>query len=333
MTRERRQHIIEMIVRAREPIAHGKETIGNMQIANRAKVCLPNGRSELVPIISGNSIRHGLREAGTDALRDAAGLRGGLTEAALQVLYNGGTMRGTAKDSISIEESRELEELVPHLALLGGCVGNRIVEGKTESGYGWLICRETVHILPQWVADWITEQGVQISSAREHVEVVQNVRFDPTLSPKHRQLLSPEALASVEQRLLVSDTASARGDAKLKRKAKSSMMPFSFETIIAGSLFYWRFVARTDTDIERDALFVSLAAFFAHGKVGGKRGTGHGGIEPVFVRGHEAIVSAQTRGDELAIAGKQTHAAWERFKAHVGERVDRIERWLREVEA
>lgn len=333
MERERRQHTIEMIIHCDEPIAHAQETIGNSQVVMRSKVRLPSGRFTRAPIVTGDTMRHGLREAGTKELLRICELRGGLSESALRLLFNGGMVRGAQKDVVSIDEARELEDLVPHLGLLGGCVGNRIVPGKIESGYAWLIADETRHLLPTWVGEWLDEQGSVTASAREHIEEVQRVRMDALLNPHHRQMLAPNAAAEVEQRLLASDTASQRDDAVEKKAAKSTMMPFSFETVVAGSLLYWRLVAITDTAIERDALSVMIAAFFAYAKVGGKKGTGHGLIRPLHVRGHERIVADRPSGGELALHGEQTHAAIERYRAHVADRRSRIDGWLSKVVA
>lgn len=332
-SRERRLHQIEMIVEAIEPIAHGAETVGNAQIAMRSKVRLPTGRFVEVPVVTGDTMRHGLREAATEELLRVAGLRGGLSEAALRLLYNGGLVRGAAKDVVSIAEARELEELLPHLGLLGGCVGNRIVPGKVECGYMHLVCSETEHMLPTWVGAWLEEQGTATAHAVEHVEEVQRVKMDALLNPHTRRALSPEAQEDVDARMLASDSATAAGDAKGKKTTRSSMMPFTYETIVRGSIFYWRLNVTTDTAIERDALAVMIAAFFSRAKVGGKKGTGHGAIRPLVVRGHEKIITHETEGAPLAIEGEATYAAVERYVAHVKDRASRIEEFLSKVVA
>lgn len=333
MERERRLHRIEMIVEAVEPIAHGSSTEGNAQIAMRSKTRLPNGRFVDVPIVTGDTMRHGLREAASEELMRVAGLRGGLSESALRLLFNGGLVRGAQSASVSLDEARELEELLPHLALLGGCIGNRIVPGKMEVGYLELICAETEHLMPTWVREWLDDAGSVTSHAAEHIEEVQRVKMDALLNPHTRAALSPGAAAAVDNRMLASDQASVSGDAKAKRASKSSMMPFTFETIVRGSVFFWRVCVVTDTDIERDALAVMIAAFFARSKVGGKKGTGHGQIRPLVARGHEHIVTREAEGSPLAVQGESTYPAIERYVAHVRDRSDRIRTWLDGVDA
>jgi hypothetical protein len=65
----------EFILEAQEPIAHHSESMGNTAIAMRQKTRLADGSFVSVPIITGDTIRHQLREAASYALLDAAGMK------------------------------------------------------------------------------------------------------------------------------------------------------------------------------------------------------------------------------------------------------------------
>lgn len=324
------RHQIEIVLRAAQPIAHAEGTVGNAQVAMRRKVRLPNGRWTRVPYVTGDTMRHGLREAGAYALLEAAGLleAPALSEAALRLLFAGGMVMGAAADVVRMDEERRMRETIPILPLLGGCVGNRIVPGKIEVGDAWLICEESAHILPPWVSAWMREHEIEPSGARAHVEMVQRVRMDPMLVPAKRLLLTDGDAARAEQRLLASELASERDDAKGAAASKATMMPFSYETVAAGSLFHWRIDATTHSQIERDTLYVMLAAFLAKARVGGKKGTGHGLLEPIHARGLERTASAPTDLDTLAVSGDARAPEIARFRAHVGERAAAVKDWL-----
>ena len=330
-------HRIEMILRAQEPISHAEGTIGNSQVAMRRKVRLPSGRWTKVPYVTGDTMRHGLREAGTYALLEAAGLLHdgpALSEAALRLLFSGGMVLGAASDAVKIDEARRFRELLPHISLLGGCVGNRIEPGKIEVGDAMLICDEWHHLTPAWMTEWMRVEGIETSGAREHLEMVQRVRMDPGLDPKKRLLMSDAESARVETRLLASEAASARDDAAGKDRAKSSMMPFSYETIAAGSMFSWRVDCVTHTQIEYDTLWVMLAAFLSRARVGGKKGTGHGLLVPVIARGMEREITATTASmDALSVTGDARAPELQRFIAHVRDRKDAIRDALDKVVA
>jgi hypothetical protein len=288
-----------------------------------------------VPYVTGDTMRHGLREAGAYALLEAAGLleAQSLSEAALRFLFSGGMVMGAAGDVVRIDEERRMREVIPILPLLGGCVGNRIVPGKLEVGDAWLVCEETAHVLPQWVSDWMAEQETAQSGARAHVEMAQRVRMDPSLSPSKRMLLTDGETAKVEQRLLSSETASERGDSKGAKAEKSTMMPFTYETVSVGSLFHWRLDAVTHSDLERDTLYVMLASFLARARVGGKKGTGHGLLEPVHARGLERRATSPADLDALAVSGDARAPEIARFRAHVHDRRDAVREWLSGVAA
>lgn len=329
------RHQIEIVLRAAQPIAHAEGTVGNAQVAMRRKVRLPDGRWTRVPYITGDTMRHGLREAGAYALLEAAGLleAPALSEAALRLLFAGGMVMGAASDVVRMEEERRMRETIPILPLLGGCVGNRIVPGKLEVGDAWLICEETAHILPAWVGAWAAEQEIAPSGARAHVDMVQRVRMDPTLTPSKRMLLLAGDAERVGQRMLASESAAAAGDDKAAKATKATMMPFSYETVAAGSLFHWRIDAVTHSTIERDTLYVMLAAFLAKARVGGKKGTGHGLLEPIHARGLERHATAPAELDALAVSGESRAPEIARFRAHVAERSGAVREWLAGVSA
>ena len=331
------RHRIEILLRAEQPIAHAEGTIGNTQVAMRRKVRLPNGRWTKIPYVTGDTMRHGLREAGTYALLEAAGMLNagpGLTEAALRLLFSGGMVLGAAAEVVRIEDARKMRELLPHIGLLGGCIGNRIEPGKIECGDAMLVCDEWHHLTPQWIVDMMTSDGAETSSAREHIELVQRVRMDPTLDSKKRALMSGTEQIKTENRLLASEVASARDDAAAKDREKSTMMPFTFETLAAGSLFVWKLDAVTHTQLERDTLYVMLAAFLARARVGGKKGTGHGLLVPVAARGLERDVSSSPASlDALAVTGDNRAPEIARFRAHVAQHADELKATLEKIQA
>src|SRR5690606_32146203 len=156
-----------------------------------------------------------------------------------RLLFAGGQMLKSA-DALRLDDYREMCELFPPLALLGGCAGNRIIPGQLEVGRAVLICEESAHLMPDWLAPWLTEHEIERNGARAHIERVQRVRMDPMLRPEMRALLSSEAREEVERRLLASDNAAATDDDAEKAKTKSAMLPFAYETVAAGSLFFVR---------------------------------------------------------------------------------------------
>lgn len=328
---EFKQHTIEMILRAEQPIAHHEGTIGNEAVVMRETVFTPQGRKAHVPIITGDTIRHGLREASARATLEAAGLLEAVHgESAIRLLFAGGQMLKSA-DALRLDDYREMCELFPPLALLGGCAGNRIIPGQLEVGRAVLICEESAHLMPDWLAPWLTEHEIECNGARAHIERVQRVRMDPMLRPEMRALLSSEAREEVERRLLASDNAAATDDDAEKAKTKSAMLPFAYETVAAGSLFFVRIHARTTDLLQHDMLHVMLASWLARPVVGGKRGTGCGLLKLIECRGMTRVEMAPAERDALSFGVSAPEV--ERFRAHVAARAERLAVWLGKVAA
>jgi hypothetical protein len=326
-TREIKKY--EFILEAVTPIAHHQEVIGNQAIAMRRKVRQPDGWAH-VPAVSGDTMRHGLREAAAYAFLDAAGLLddGRLSESVLRLLFAGGMVTGRGDASmIKLDHYREMTELMPSLAILGGCVNNRVVPGRLTVDDAILICRESTGIVPEWMH----EHAGTLDSCRAHVEIAQRVRMDPTLDPAKRHMISAGAQVELNKKLSAGEDAHDTDDVLAREGARSTMMPRTHECVAAGSLFAWSVEAVCLTDLDVDVFHTMIASFLSSARVGGKRGTGHGLLRPVHARG--IIVNRPSERMHAVDATALAPKIGEMFRSHVKERTDRIKRFLGEVDA
>lgn len=319
----------EMVVRARDPIAHAAETLGNASILNRKRVRVPGGDTVMVGYLSGDCIRHQLREAAAYGTLHAAGLLDDpqLSEGALRLLFAGGQVTGRGDASVvNLDAYRKLVALFPPLALLGGCADNRPIPGQVNVDEGNLLCSEMLHLTPPWVVKWATDNGERIESCRGAVEEVQRVRMDPTLVPEKVKLLSDAGKANVDGRLLKSEKAHEDADSKAKAESKSAMMPRTHERIVQGSLLWIGVEARTYTDLELDAFQFALACMLNNFRVGGKQAQGHGRLE--FVAG--ARIRFEPSAGKLENVGAElAPKTGDLYKAHVTARKEELTTWLR----
>lgn len=328
-----KQRKVEILLRAREPIAHHAQSFGNTAVAMRRKLRRRDGSFVQVPIISADTMRHGLREAAAYAYLSAAGMLagGGLSEEALRLLFAGGMITGSAGGAVKLGDYRTMVDLMPPLALLGGCAQNRCIPGRLFVDDAVLVCEESEDLTPAWVRDYLAEDRVALDTHRAHVEEVQRVRMDPTLVPEKRALLTGGAQAAVEHRLLRSENASVLDDAAEKDATKSSMLPRRYERVVAGSLFYWRVTCTTVTDLDEATFFVMLAAFLGNARVGGKKGTGHGLIEHIVTR--DVAVRRPDDVSELLDPTEESQRHVDLFREHVAARSEKIKAFLAEVAA
>jgi hypothetical protein len=326
----------EFILRAVQPIAHHSESLGNISLLMRRKIRQTDGSFAQVPIVTGDTMRHGMREASTYALLDAAGLLRSpdLSEAALRLLFSGGMITGSSGGAVKLGDYREMVDLIPPLALFGGCAQNRAIPGRLFVDDALLICVETYHLLPEWALEWVAQaQGTpDLQSCRAHVEEETRVRMDPTLDPGKRRLLTASSQGDVSQRMLLSEEASGEGDVIAKDRAKSTMLPRSHEVVVSGSLFHWAVTATCYDDLDRDTFLVSCAAFLSHARVGGKKATGHGLVIPVA--GYQvSLGSPAERTSALEDPQELGVRCGSLFRRHVIERAEKISDFLRRVAA
>ena len=321
--------VYEFILRMVTPLAHHSETFGNGAVAMRSKTRMPDGTFENIPIITGDSLRHHLREASAYALLSAAGMLDDprLTEQSLRLLFNGGMISGKQDQAVKLDQYRELVKLMPQLSWLGGCAQNRSLEGHCVVENATLICAETLHRMPAWVQESV---GNTVSSSREHIEEVQRVRMDASMSPAKMKLLG-DGGAGVQQRLVASERAKEVGDAGGAEDAKTSMMPRRYEVVVAGSLFFWRVEAETFNELDLDSFNTSIAAFMANGRVGGKKGTGNGKFEHVEGRKRNPLLPHQLSEKVDALAFAQNVGSV--FFPHVQANAKAVRKLLDEVDA
>lgn len=323
----------EFLARAIDPIAHHEENMGNFSVFMRKKMVLPSGTVQRVPYLTGDAIRHQMREAAVYATLDAAGMIDNpkLSEGALRLLFSGGmvTAKGDAS-VINLDAYRELVFLFPALSLFGGCVDNRPLPGQLYVNEGNLVCSETLHCAPEWVTGWLESNNVETTTHRQLMEEQMRVRFDPTLSPEKVKLLTEDAQIGVNRRLLASGKAHDDGDTAEAEREKSTNMPRSFERISQGSLFWFGLEARTYTPLEADTFDYVVGCLLNNFSVGGKRATGHGRLR--FVAGnriHFVPTAGNLEGMGTDLAGK----AGTIFRAHVKEHAEQFRAWLDKVAA
>lgn len=322
----------EFLLEAIQPIAHHAENFGNHSVIQRRRVRQADGSFADAPIITADTLRHGMREASAYAFLDAAGLLddGNLSESALRLLFSGGMVGGRGDGgTLNLDQYRQLCEMCPPLALFGGCASNRVIPGRLFVEDAVLVCSETERFLPEWSRETIGKS--EIASQRAHVEEAQRVRMDPTLDPGKRKLLAESAQIGAVNRLASSEAAHTADDAIAREETKSSMMPRTFERIVQGSLFSWAISAHTYSELDEDTLMVALGVFLARPVVGGKRGTGHGELRVVAAR-DIAVTRPADRADVIdvtALGGRVGSL----FRAHVADRKERIKSFLGEIEA
>ncbi|MEN6535532.1 MAG: hypothetical protein ABFD89_17845 [Bryobacteraceae bacterium] len=318
----------QMILRAEDPIAHSMGNIGNKSMIMTKKIGMPDGTIEEVPYITGDCLRHGLRETAAYATLHAANMLDDpqLDRGALRFLFNGGMITGKGDGStFKVNKYRELVILFPPLALFGGCTDARALPGQIDVWEGNLVCSETLHLLPKWVGEWANVNLKEVQNAWEMIEEVQRVRMDPELLPEKIKLLTEADQIVVHNKAAAMEVARENDDALAVKESKSAMLPRTHERFLQGSLFCWGVTGRTYTDLELDAFSYIMACYLANMKVGGMARSGHGRMRVVEGR----RVHQLPMGSDIESLGEQlTAGVGSLYRAHVQERSEDLRKWL-----
>jgi len=265
---------IEIEAVALDAIHHGAGTEGNTQVLRRQETLRPDGTIDSVPFISGNSIRHMLRNAGVlFALEAMAVEPESLSKAVIDLLFSGGSLGG--KNSMTLAKAKAVEAMFPVLSLLGYSAGNTIASGRIEVWNLHLRCEQNIFRSlsrvdtsdPRWQLDGNAQTGSQFGTRHDAARIAHAARF----------LALPDAERGIVE------ASAPKGKTKAPKGEETTQMIYDYETILPGAEFFGGIVYRGLKEQELDAL-VSALSYACDGadgsgylyRVGAKSGTGLG---------------------------------------------------------
>jgi CRISPR type IV-associated protein Csf2 len=276
-------YVFEGQMTALTSISHIGETHGITSLLRREKVVQPDGTSEEVPIISGNSIRgilrdrgmlHMLRTLGYGA-NEQTGAVTGLSLAAFYFLFSGGALTKDGPSGLDVDEARKWRGLIPLVSVFGGAMGNQIMPGKVRIGKAIPICAETAHLLPARFVNGGT------NSIWDMVQREPYTRRDDEKNENLRQIIAPKVRALLEASA-ADKRAKVRSGADEVAEGQHQQMRYYVETFAAGTTFFWDIALDDVADVEFDAFCITLAEFSRLPYLGGKSNVGHGKVSIKF---------------------------------------------------
>lgn len=221
-----RIHTIAIVQKA---LKHGGQTVGNVQQFARHDVTDPDAERVSVPFVSGNSIKHLIRESGADFAREALGLgEGSMSRAEAYLLYAGGALDKSGQ-SIRLDKARAAEKHMPILGLCGYAAGNAMAESQVRVDDWELACWEQSHRLGAVLGRYTPTLADALEVyADEWIATAQRTGHDPTRRAKGLRLLHEEDREKVVAQL----STTSKGAAKDAYRP----MPYEYETLIPGAV-------------------------------------------------------------------------------------------------
>jgi hypothetical protein len=307
---------VVMVLECLSPLVHGGGTEGNIALARRHAVIAPDGSRADVPFLSGNSIKHMLRERGTLYGLEYLGAlgQGSLTRSQIQLLISGGTL-SKGGQSIQLEAARKMQAAFPVLSLHGYSAGNIMTESSLAVGHAELVCWENSQRLGAQVKRWAPDaEGFLERYASGFVSQEFGTRHEPTRNQHNAELLISEERSAIEEDV------SKKQTVKNPSKGDSAQMIYEHEAIIPGAVLIGGLTfPRGLTMLELAALRSGLRYWAQEreedgaliGSLGGKSAAGFGrvrmrlfgqlaeGIEPRRLFTSEAFCGALDEDDAI----------------------------------
>lgn len=225
MGNERYSGILKYTAIAIDPIHHGAGIEGNTQLIRTQDVMLPDGTPARVPFVSGNSIKHMIRDGGVRFALEAMGVQAGtLTKKVVDLLFSGGALTKSGS-AVNIAKARSISELFPVLSLCGYSAENFMQSSKINVSHLHLVCSENKYRLPHSLSgDPQTKNRAMSSRAEEF-----GTRHEPTRDPTVFGLLTD---GDREKRL------KEISNGGKKKENKSQQMIYEFEVVRPGTKWF-----------------------------------------------------------------------------------------------
>jgi hypothetical protein len=135
-----------------DPISHGDGNAGNTQLLRTQEV-LSGGRRVKVPYVSGNSVRHGLRNAlAWHLVRTLDVPDGSLAKRVVDLLWSGGALTSTGNQA-ELGMHRRVAQTLLGTSMAGYSAKSDIVSGALYADMVHLLCRENAFRTPPALAD------------------------------------------------------------------------------------------------------------------------------------------------------------------------------------
>ena len=247
---------IGLTLTALDPIHHGAGTSGNTALLRTQTIVDPTtGRQASTPYVSGNSLRHAIRDALAWHLVRSLGVeRGELTVGQVALLWSGGALSEPGA-KIDVDRMRRVDELLPHLTTLGYSAGNDIVTSVLRVQHAHLVCSENRWRLPDHLRGH--QHCGRPAGAFRGEEF--GTRHDPAGGPTDRLLADSGMFGA-------------------SRSGVPTQMIYDFQTIRAGAVLSTRLSTEAATEAQLDAIATGVTHAAPDGEMilGARRAVGFG---------------------------------------------------------
>lgn len=304
------------LYRAKQPIIHTEETIGNISKIKKMRV-IHDGKPVPVPALSGNSFRGQFRDILADQmfaiLTNNGANRIELSPDYYGIIYSGGVMKEGSKIG---EQMKEMADAIPLLRLMGSAFGNVMLPSKLA----------VTHIIPYAVETRTVVQSTVDALPKEWRDLL------PEKPPGRGDLLFNDGpLTRKDDTKDLTKQRYAETEANLSQDEERTrrQMIYYVECIPAGTFLLQEIYSKYPLDdLELGCFFDGLLTFLQEPSLGGRSAAGYGQVEARFrvcLDGEDfQLVSGQTNSLPPSVQN-----AIEQYRGNVRENGDAIKTALK----
>lgn len=283
------------------PLSHIGESHGPDSYLSESTIIGPEGKPVTCFTYSGNAFRGMLRDLGTEYLLEKIG-NPMLPLDTFYMLFSGGAIGGD--QSIDIDQGRRYRQLLPLFSILGGGVGNQILQGKMNIGAMFPMVKECQRVVPA------RYRQADAPSWRHWTEERSYTRTDDAKNENLRKHLQIDAPHNQETLLLAGDIEPKQE----KKKDAPQQMRYTIEMLAAGSEMYQRIDLVDMSELELGAFVSALYKFSERPYIGGQNRIGCGLVEVEYeyhvdgeIKPFMTISEDRPRLSSLAANAKQSY--------------------------
>lgn len=261
---------ITAIYKTKSPISQIKESISNYSSFNQVKIFDSEDNLIEIPIITANSVRGALRNAGAQYLLDLLDKK--VNKNIFHLLFSGGAISTAIINDI--DKAIEIREKHPLVSLFGGAVSDMMMSGKMNIGNLYPIVKETKNI---------TKIDSEVSY-KTLLSDMQAIKRDDAKEEKLTQkYINEEYAEDVKQQMI-----------------------YETEYLTVGTKLFQEIILKNCSDIEKGAFISSLKNWLENdARLGGKSNVGFGKFDATFKFDTEKIVY---ENNKLNIDGNSLNA-------------------------
>lgn len=132
---------VKAIYKTTAPLSHIKESVSNFSSFNQIKIFADDELIDL-PIITANSLRGALRNAGAEYILTVLGCQ--VSKPVFHILFSAGSISSTIVNDI--DKAIAIRKQHPFISIFGGCVCDMMLQGKMQFTNLYPVVKETKDI-------------------------------------------------------------------------------------------------------------------------------------------------------------------------------------------